>query len=201
MAVLGELLFYSGFRRPALSDALRHNLENEVPKAVHALRDTDFQTKDDAQLVVEIVSKCQANALVLKLDQARGGALEILLNYENSWGERAQVKGLRITKEIPFDGDAPLWQLQPSTYDLNPPRGEVRSSKVILGMDVPEEQSEEAVSHIEDAIRTIGNYIERQAKEISDHNSALPGAAAQAIARRRATLSKVDDIAKRLTGN
>ncbi|WP_289297951.1 hypothetical protein [uncultured Reyranella sp.] len=201
MAALGELLFYSGFRRPSLSDALRYNLENGVPKAVDALLDSNFQTKNDAQLGVEIVSKCQANALVLKLDHARGGASEILLNYESRWGERAQVKGLRITKEIPFDGDAALWQLQPSAYDLNPPRAEIRSSKVILGMDVPETQSEDAISYIEETIRKIGNYIERQAQEIADHNSQLPQAAAQAIARRRATLSKVDNIAKRLTGH
>ena len=37
MAVIGEVLFWSGQSRPALSDILRHNLEKVVPSKVENL--------------------------------------------------------------------------------------------------------------------------------------------------------------------
>jgi hypothetical protein len=51
-------------------------------------------------------------------------------------GETGRIKGLRVTKVIPFEGEAVLFNLQPSSSDLYPPRGVVQGTNLTLGMDV-----------------------------------------------------------------
>ncbi len=200
MAVIGELLFYSGFRRATLSDALRHNLQNNVSAEVERLSDAVFQQKSDEELVAQIVERCKANPLVLQLDKAQGGAEPRRLDVQDVFGDRATVNGLRITKAIPFEGDAALFQLQPDTSDLSPPRGEVHGNRVLIGMDVRESESERAIRYIEETVADIQKYIAWQADAITQHNATVPGAALAAVQRRRATLGKASDIAKRLSG-
>lgn len=200
MAVIGELLFYSGFRRATLSDALRHNLHTNVSAEVERLSDAVFQQKSDEELVAQIVEGCKANPLVLKLENAQGGAEPRRLDVQDVFGGRATVNGLRITKAIPFEGDAALFELQPDTFDMNPPRGEVRGNRVIVGMVVRENESENAIRYIEETVADIEKYIGRQAEAIAQHNAAVPGTALAAIQRRRATLGKASEIASRLSG-
>ena len=200
MAVLGDLLFFSGRQEPSLDDKLRHNLQIGLPRAVERLPQADFRAKTDDQLASEVAASCSVSGLALKLDKSKGDARPVRFEHQNNWGERAHISGLRITKEVPFEGDVALWKLRPSNWDTNPPRGEIVGSAVVIGMEVPESEGEQAVQHIERTLQQIAVYIEWQSKQIADHNAALPQAAATAIAQRRATFAKADDIAKRLSG-
>ncbi|MBV8686904.1 MAG: hypothetical protein JOZ90_11030 [Alphaproteobacteria bacterium] len=200
MAVLGELLFYSGFRRATLSDALQNNLAHNVQAEVDKLRDSEFAAKSDEELVALMVERCKSTPLELKLDQSQGGADPIRLNVQDVFGDRAMVDGFRITKAIPFDGDAVLFELQPNQFDLSPPRGEVRGDRVIVGMEVRASAAAEAERYINEQVADIQKYIGWQADAIAQHNAALPGAAMMAIQRRRANSDKASEIARRLSG-
>ena len=62
-------------------------------------------------------------------------------NY-GTFGERLILRGLEVTVHAPFDGDAALFGVQPETYTLNPPRGEVINSELQLIYEVlPEDSS------------------------------------------------------------
>jgi hypothetical protein len=200
MAVIGELLFWSGGRRATLSDALRHNLEENVPAEVEKLSGSLFQSKTDEELVATIVQRCRANPLVLKVDEAKGDAQPKRMSMRDLWGDDVTVDGLKITQAIPFDGDRTLFELQPNRFDMSPPRGEVRGNTVVIGMEVAQAQADNAVQYIEETRADIQKYIDWQAPTLAEHNAALAGAAAAAIQRRRATLGKASDIASRLSG-
>jgi hypothetical protein len=201
MTVIGELFFYAGFgKRPALSDALRHNLEKNVRSEVDGLSDSVFAKQTDAELIETIVEKCRAHPIILKVENATGDAKPIKLTMEDRFHGQVAVDGLRVTKTIPFEGDAVLFELQPDQYDLSPPRGTVRGQSVTVGMDVRQAQGEDVVRYIEESVSDIQTYIGRQAAAIEAHNASLPGVASEMIQRRRAVLGAASDIASRLTG-
>lgn len=199
MSVIGNLLFYSG-RGPGLSDVLRHNLEKEVPAKVDRIPASDFESKSDEELTSAIVEQAKAEPLTLRLDEAEGDVTEKSITVQDVFGDTATIAGLRVTKVVPFNGEAQFFQLQPNTWDMNPPRGEVRGQKLIVGMEVRESESESAVQYIEQTIARVQEYIGRQQGQIDEHNAQLPGVAAAAIQRRRASVGKASDLAARLRG-
>lgn len=199
MSVIGDLLFYSG-RGPGLSDVLRRNLEKEVPAKVDLIPTSDFEHKSDEELTSAIVEQTKAEALTLRLGEAEGHVTEKPVTVQDIFGDTATIPGLRVTKVVPFDGEAPLFKLQPNTWDMNPPRGDVRGQNLIVGMDVRESESESAVQHIEQTIARVQEHIGCQQGQIDEHNAQLPNVATMAIQRRRASLGKASDLAARLRG-
>ena len=199
MSVVGDLLFYSG-QGPGLSDVLRYNLETEVPAKVDRLPASDFDSKSDEELAAAIVEHAKAQPLSLRLDEADGSVTEKAVTVQDVFSGTVTVPGLRVTKIVPFDGEAQFFKLQPNTWDMNPPRGEVRGNKLIVGMDIRESESEAAVQYIEQTLANVQKCIGRQAGQIDEYNAQLPRVAAAAIQRRRASLGKASDLAARLRG-
>lgn len=199
MAVIGDLLFWSG-RGPALSDVLRHNLENEVPAQVDRIHASEFETKTDEELTAAIVAQAKAVPLSLRLDEADANVSEMSVNVQDFFGGTANVPGLRVTKIVPFDGEAAFFNMTPNSWDTNPPRGEVRGQKLIVGMEVRESESESAVQYIEKTLTRVQEHIGRQQGQIDEYNAQLPAIAATAIQRRRGSLGKASDLAARLRG-
>lgn len=145
MSVLGELLFFTGFGRGGLSDALRNNESVGVAKQVAGFAGSEFSAKTDEQLVAEVLGKSRCEPLSLLLAKASGAADETTITVQSVFGETLRVAGLRVTKSIPFDGDAELFKLQPDEFDLNPPHGTVRNRALVIGMEVRSTQAEEAI--------------------------------------------------------
>lgn len=47
------------------------------------------------------------------------------------------IKGTEITVHIPFTGDRDLFRVQPSTYTLSPPRGDIKGSELLIRFEFP----------------------------------------------------------------
>lgn len=201
MAVIGDPLFWSGQTRPALSDVLRHNLENEVSAKVERLSASQLEGNTDEALVTALVEECKAEPLALRLDEAEVDVKETSIDVQGHFGERARVPGLRATKIVPFNGEAHFFQMTPNTWGMNPPRGEVRGNKLIVGMEVRESESDLAIRHIDETLAAVQSQIDNQRGQIDEHNAQLPSAIASAIQRRRGSLGKASDLAARLRGH
>jgi hypothetical protein len=198
MAVIGELLFYPRRQGPTLSDKLNATQSQGMQREVDNLKPDAFQNETDEKLANRIFEKCVVTPLSLNLSESKGDVVEITYKGKNSWDEYVEEKGMKVTKTIPFEGEKALFELQPDTYDLNPPRGEIRGNILIIGMEVPDSQTEKAARYIEDTVAAVVEYIERQSHAISKHNAALPNLANARIAERRARLTKASDLADRL---
>lgn len=200
MSVLGGTLFFKT-NGASLSDVLRHNLEREVPNKVDQIPVSGFEKYTDDQLTERIVEKCGSEPLILKTEDAQGGAEPIKMNVRGHFGESVTVPGLRVTQSIPFEGEAQLFSLRPNSYSYNPPYGQVSGKNLIIGMEVRDGQEEEAIQHIASTRAAVQEWINKQASELEQHDKSLPAIAMAAIQRRRATLSKAADIASRLSGS
>jgi len=199
MAVLGELLFVRGMQGPSLDDALRHHGGTFVHQLVDKLGPAEIAGMADDALLEKVVAEVAIESLALDLAAAKPSATEVQFEHVNAWRERVRVSGLRITKTIPFSGDPQLWQLTPSTFDLNPPRGTIRGNAVVIGMDVPTEQNQQAVDYINETVSKIQTYIERQKPQIDTFNASLAAKVQPVLQARRQRLGAAADVLKKLS--
>jgi hypothetical protein len=201
MAVLGELLFY---RRDQvdLDDVLRRQVEL-LRNCADALPDKLFADKTDEEIAAQIAAETTIQSLKVDLAAAKASVQEVQIEVHDRWGyERGSVRvpGLKATKAIPFTGERDLWHLRTNPYNLNPPHGEVRGDKLIIGIEVVAHQADEAAKYIEDTIAQIPEYLQRQEVQLATHNAGLAGHAMQWIKMRRRRLGTADDLLKKLGG-
>lgn len=199
MSVVGELLFH---RRDQvdLDAVLRHQAQEGVRQIVDGLPDAAFTKHTDDELTAQVVIKVRVAPLALDLDSAKPAVQETTVDVNSVFGERLRMRGLRATKAIPFTGDADLWHLRTNPYDFNPPYGEVRGKTIVVGMEVPEQQGDQAATHINDAIAKIQEWLKRQAAQITAFNDSLPAHVLPQVQQRRARLDKAADLLKKLQG-
>jgi hypothetical protein len=200
MATIGDLLFFTGWNRPSLDDALSHSFSSQAPEAVAKLQARDFADRSDDEIAAAIADGLKVAPLVLDLAGAKADVQDKAIQVQDHWGGIATVDGLRITKQIPFSGDKELWKLYANSFSMNPPRGDVRQKEVVIGMEVRAEKSDDAIRYIEETIGQIGEYIENQQQPIAAFNASLPSRLIPMIAARRAHLNKADDIRRKLDG-
>lgn len=199
MAVFGDLLFY---RRDqvGLDDVLRHQVELLHGK-VDALPDKIFSEKSDDEIARLVAREHAVEPLVVDFDAAIPNVQETQVEVRDSFGfDRGAVRVpcLLATKSIPFKGDPELWRLRTNPYSLNPPRGEIRGSKLVIGIAVPAQQADEAAHYIDQTIKQIPEYLQRQEAQIATHNASLAGHAMQWIKLRRERLGSASDLLKKL---
>lgn len=197
MAVLGEALFYRQ-DQVDLDAVLRNRGETGIRELVDALPQAAFTKHTDEELAADLMSKVYITPLTINLEEAKADVKEIVLETTNAFGERVRVKGLRATKAIPFKGDSGFWRLRTNPYDYNHPRGTVQGSYLVVGMEVSEQQQDQAVKHIDDSIRTIKEWLQRQEAQVSAFNSTLLGRVLPFLRTRRTSLSRAADLLKKL---
>ena len=111
---------------------------------------------------------------------------------------RAVVPGHRVSVRVPFDGDADLFEFQPTTHTFNPPQAVVSEHDRVLTFDV-------TVPHDTADGEAVGRKIDRQVSETESHlawvrkdcedwNQRLPGVAADCLNSRKSRLLKQADL-------
>jgi hypothetical protein len=98
------------------------------------------------------------------------------------------IPGVSIEITVPFDGEAELFKIRPTTYTLSPPRGEIRGNQLILhiqGADLKADQVRESIDRTLSEIKTHLDTLRRDATGL---NGQLLQLARDAIERRRAKL-------------
>lgn len=201
MAVLGDLLFY---RRDmvGLGDVLRHQID-QLRGKVDALPDKLFREKSDTEIAAHIAGEQAIAPLVADFDAATASVRETEVEVHDQFGFNSgpiRVAGLEATKSIPFTGDPELWRLHPNSWSSNPPRGDVRRDKLVIGMSVPAQQADRAAQYIEQTVTQLPDIIAQQKVLIDQHNASVAAQAMRWIQARRQRLGTASDLLKKLGG-
>jgi hypothetical protein len=197
MAVLGELLFCrDGTDLDAL---LRHQADEVLRQVVDGLPNLLFASKSDDEIAAQVMTAVRIAPLVLDFTAAKADVRETTVEVTD-YGRCLRVTGLRATKTIPFTGNPDLWHLRTNSYDYNPPRGEVRRSTIVVGMEVVEQQADKAVAHIGEAITRIKQYLQRQEAQLTAFDASLPAQVMPQVQQRRQRLDKAADLRRKLQG-
>jgi len=201
-----DLLFYGN----DLSAVLRANLEG-AKSDVDQIPETQFIRSSDGDIVEHVYSKREVIPLELHEDQKEMDTQETQVDVRHDFNRAVfdksrpcMIAGLRITVIVPFSGDANLWRCQPSTFTLNPPRGQVRASRDSNGgrLEVVLERPSDSLGdggeikrEIENTLRSVQNYLSNMKRDVDAHNKQLRAHIQQCAANRRARLGRHAEVA------
>lgn len=194
MSVIGDLLFFTGMQGPSLDDVFRSQKAKVLPNLIAKVTAKRIAESGLDDVVESIVNELLIEKL--SLDSASGISKidEILISGVNNWGERYSAPGLRIAKLYPYTGDSNLWKLHAGSYSLNPPRGQVDSKALTLGMEVRANDQQSAINHIKSTLAEVLEYIEQQSNPIDVYNQSLPTDVRAALVERQAAIQNIDSI-------
>ncbi|MCB9555210.1 MAG: hypothetical protein H6707_03835 [Deltaproteobacteria bacterium] len=99
-----------------------------------------------------------------------------------------QVKGTKFSYFVPFEGHAELFRLRPNSYSLNPPKGTVRGSELVLNFVTHQPDAAQIKAEFGSQLQQIRTLIRSVNSAVIDANKRLRPRAQQAIQQRRQAL-------------
>jgi hypothetical protein len=181
-------------------DANRRRIR-ELVDAIH--REQFLATSVDT-ICEHIVAQLTVDPLVLHEDKMTMEHAETKIDVTHRFeyggsldGRPVMVDGHMLTFYIPLSGDADLWRARPSTFSLNPPRGDIDTRRKLLTLSFANtSQTEQSwfKQQLEGAMASIRQSIAAQLSQIQQHNASLPKAVQEAVAHRRDQLSKLHGL-------
>lgn len=199
-----EVLFNSA----TLFDAL-HAQSKVIRERVQSVAETVLRTRSDTELIDDLASDLQITPLELdeagrtmrqeeiRVDVSRD-PMRAIFNRDGP----VLIPGIRATFITPFTGDHQLWRLQPSTFNLSPPRGSIRAShdgqsgNLEISIEQPTDQPLEQIKQrLQEIDQNIKFFIGNQRKDLAGYDGQLRREIASAISDRRSRLVKHDGLA------
>jgi len=98
------------------------------------------------------------------------------------------ISGTEVEITVPFEGDAEVFDIQPTSYTLSPPIADIRDDKLIIRVQGTDLKPEEVRSQIDQTLSKIKKYLNTLRDNAKGLNDQLRGIAQSAIERRRGKL-------------
>lgn len=192
------------------SSTLRNYLDR-VPEEVNDIPKKKFLESTEDNIFEHVLEEMKLRPLNLDEENMVQEREEIKIDVTNDprrnpFQDRGPVKvnGTRVTVSIPWTGDPKLWQIKPSKYDLNPPRGRIKEHsdyKGILEIVIEKQMTlilRNSRKSLIKLLKKIRNYLENQRKDIDEANDKIESNVRSAISKRKNRLNKHDEIADAL---
>lgn len=98
------------------------------------------------------------------------------------------IPGTEVEITVPFDGDAEAFNIQPTSFTLNPPIADIRGNCLIIRVQGTELKAEQVRSEMDRTLSEIKKYLETLRNNAKELNDQLRNIARSAIERRREKL-------------
>lgn len=108
--------------------------------------------------------------------------------------EPLYVTGTEVTVEVPFSGDAALFDVRPSTYSTSFPHGEVRGNLLVFRTWTDKPHAVQIRSQIDAWLGEVKRYLQWHRDSFQSFNQSLSGLAQTAITKRRDKLLASQNI-------
>jgi hypothetical protein len=195
MTLIGEAVFLSP-RQVDASDVVRH-VEGQLQTAVNDYDQRKFDAQSDEEVVAALVRDLHVLPLEVDWDNGTNAADEVELVSRDPFGGQGRVPGLRVSKTINYKGDQNLWTIGSGQWSSMMPRAEVRSGTIVVGMEVPANNPDQAIQHITSTIASMKEHVERQRQVLEPMNQSLPAKLLPLVQARRARRSGAQDLLNR----
>ena len=144
-------------------------------------------------LVNYLVYKYQVNVPLLDVENAlaeqREAQVEVSrFDYAFDGEAVRRIPGAVVTLEIPFIGDVEMFRVRPSSFNLNPPRAEIRNNLIVISVSGANLDQNQVQLSFDSAIKDINEYLSWQNADAKKLNDSLPGLARDQIEQRKQKL-------------
>lgn len=107
---------------------------------------------------------------------------------EDGYGRRVRLIGTAIEFTVPFDGDAGVFRIRPSTYTLSPPVGVVHGQVLVVRIEGTELKEHQVRRDFDSTLASMQDYLKSLRVNAQEFNSRLRAVARDAMERRREKL-------------
>jgi hypothetical protein len=169
----------------------RQELVNEV-NGIDSNRLLNTSVED---LCAYLEEKYRVNVPTLKKDEAIADQRETTIDVS---GDRMRmihdrsrpfmITGTLVELAIPFEGDAEAFGIQPSTYTMNPPRGDVGNGTLTIRIEGTALNAEGVRRELDGTIAQIDGYLTNMRRDAEGLNGQLKALARGAVESRRQKL-------------
>src|SRR2546422_8478324 len=165
------------FSRVSIFDVLEHQ-QQTLKAEVNQLDSSAIQRVPEQELVHNLAAKYKVEIPALEEDKAYISHREVEVDVSQDpmrmiWDRSRPfyIKGTEITVKLPFKGDPDLFQVRPSTFNLNPPRGEIHGHEIHLVYVRTDDNAAAVKAEYQKAIQDIKQHLGWLEASISDFNS------------------------------
>jgi hypothetical protein len=147
--------------------------------------------KDAAQASEKAANKWRVVPLAVNVAGATIHTSDVPVRVQNPLGTMTQP-GTRVSLIVPLSGDPELLRRQPSTWSLNPPRGQIYGDGVemILSETVQVPSKDVVEQEKNRALDALMKWAGVANDDVSRFNTQLTAQAASAVQARRTTLEQ-----------
>jgi hypothetical protein len=100
--------------------------------------------------------------------------------------------GYRVVVHVPFEGDADVFKLRPSSFNFNPPRCRIKGDELVLTIEYPHDHPLDIDVTADGFIGSVSQWLAYAHTDIDSFNANLEQQARQAIERRHQRLEQRD---------
>ena len=178
--------------------ALIRSYESAIGQEVAGWERNRILASSESDLMSYLVEKYTLDAPRILRDQlhieSEGEAkIDVSGRFEYDIWDRGQplhVAGSFVTVAIPFEGDGDLFGFKASTYDMNPPRGRVSGSSVLISFRGVEMNADRTREEIDATVGKIEQHLEWIRNDCAGWNSRVSSLAEQCVRGRKGRLLK-----------
>lgn len=161
----------------------------KMKQQIHALTPNQLLPAEDATVCQHFVGEFAINPIEIQeehivLIEPR----EIEIERDSDFGGTYRQKQLEFRFEIPFNGDASLLNLKPSTWSSVWPHAKVDSGRIVVLLHRADREVDAIKREFGEELSRIKQYLGWQRSDIDRWNQALPELVRQEVAARREKL-------------
>ena len=104
------------------------------------------------------------------------------------------VEGTQVEITVPFDGEAEVFHIRPSSYTLSPPTADISANNLIIKINGTDLNAEQVRHQVDRTLNEINSYLQSLRNDFNELNNSLRSVAMQAIDKRREKLLKDQNL-------
>ena len=178
--------------------ALIRGYESAIRREVEGWEPNRILASSESDLVSYLVEEYTLDAPrilhgQLYIESEGEAKIDVRGRFEYDIRDRGQpfhVAGSFVTVAIPFEGNGDLFEFKASTYNLNPPRGRVSGSSVLISFRGVEMNADRTREEIDATVGKIEQHLEWIRNDCAGWNARVSSVAEQCVRDRKERLLK-----------
>jgi len=173
--------------------SVMENQKRQLQTEVAAIAEQRLLNTSTEDLIKYLTEKYRLDVPKLNVDHAVADQKEAMVQvsgfmYGFEEGQSASVPGTEVTLEVPFDGDAQMFKVRPSTFSSAPPIAFIKDGNLVLVQRGQSLATTQVQANFDKLIAEINQYLDWQRRDADTLNNALPNLARQNIEQRKSKL-------------
>lgn len=179
--------------------SIRESVLRELAEVVDSFEEGRFLAVSEDELVKFFVANAELRVPVLQRADAEVDRREEQVDvYDQFDGTAYKVAGTVFELSVPFEGDASLFNVHPSSSTTVYPTSTVGDEVIVMIVTEPNPGNRPVKQAFDDEINLINQYLTWLRGDVAPLNASLPNNARTLIQQRRAKLAKAKGIVNEL---